>query len=356
MIPRSGFLICIGGALALRKGYIFSDLRIKVKSLPFAAVQPVQFLRCQEELLHHFVLRIELHEFAVDEGVEAAQIRTHAVCGQGDAGNVEGERFAVSGAVEAETAAVQAQPAAADDLGGCLILQQLIFRQHAKLHIFFQSKVLLLHFLTDQFPFHLEPGGLGLRNHTGLVERNQLIGIQQCGAVAALLAENGVARGGHGVLLAAAGAPEQQIFQILCAVLSDVIVVLVDLVPGIIIVVNGTVDFRLDLGGGHTLQVLHREQLVILHLHMAHPIPEVILGAGKIAASDHAVVDRYFVVFEKLARAQGHRLVGAGNRAHALRENADAVAGFDDPADLLYRVEIRGEILLGNDPKKIEYQ
>lgn len=44
----------------------------KIKIPPFAAVQTVQLLRCQEELFHHTVLRIKLHKFSVYKCVEAA--------------------------------------------------------------------------------------------------------------------------------------------------------------------------------------------------------------------------------------------------------------------------------------------
>ena len=158
------------------------------------------------------------------------------------------------------------------------------------------------------------------------------------------------------MLLAAAGAPEEQIFQILGTILSDVVMVLVDLVPCIIIMIDGMIDLGFDLSRCHAFQVLHCEQLVILHLYKTHPVTKVILGADKLAAPDHAEVDRHLVVLEQLACAQGHRLVSAGNGAHTLRENAHAMAGLDDPADFLHRVKIRRKILLGNHPKQIDHQ
>ena len=60
--------------------------------------------------------------------------------------------------------------------------------------------------------------------------------------------------------------------------------------------------------------------------YMTHPVTEIIFGAGEVAAPNHAVVDRHLVVLKQLARAQGHRLVGAGNGTHTLGENADTVA------------------------------
>ena len=328
----------------------------EIKILPFAAVQSMQFLRCQEELLHNPILGIEFHEFTIHEGVEPAQVRTHTVCRQCHAGNMEVKGLTVFRTGVTKTRAVQAKNTAADDFRGGLIFQQLIFRQHTKLHLLFQNEILLLHFLANYFPLQIEPGSLGLGDHAGIVKGNQLIGIQQSGTVAAFGAEDGIALGGHGMLLAAAGAPEQQVLKILRAVFTDVVVVLVDLVPGIIIVIDGPVDLVLDLGGGHGFQLLHRKQLVKLHLHMARPVPEVILGAGQIAAPDDAVIDGNFVMLEQLASAQSHRLVGTGNGAHALGEDADSVAGFDYPADLLHRIKIRCEILLGDDPQKIEHQ
>ena len=198
----------------------------------------MQFLRRKEELLHYSVLRIELYKLSVHEGVETAQIRAHAVCRQRHAGNMECKGLTVFGAVISQTRTVQTQFAAADDLGGGLVLQQFKLRQHTQLHLFFQNEVLLLYFLADQLPFHLEPGGLGLGDHTSIIEGNQLIGIQQSSAVAAFFAENGIARSRHGVLLAAAGAPEEQIFQIFGTVLANVIMVLVDLIPGIVIMID----------------------------------------------------------------------------------------------------------------------
>ena len=44
----------------------------EVEILPLAAVQPVQFFRRQEELLHNTVLGIELHKISVQESIEAA--------------------------------------------------------------------------------------------------------------------------------------------------------------------------------------------------------------------------------------------------------------------------------------------
>ena len=144
---------------------------------------------------------------------------------------MEGEGFAVFGAGVAKAGAIQTKRAATNYFGGGLIFQQFKFRQHAKLNLLFQNEILLLNFLVDQLPLQIEPCGLGFGDHTGIVEGNQFVGIQQGSTVAALGAENGVALGCCGVLLAATGAPEQQIFQILGAVVTNVIMVFVDLIP-----------------------------------------------------------------------------------------------------------------------------
>ena len=158
------------------------------------------------------------------------------------------------------------------------------------------------------------------------------------------------------MLSAAAGTPEEQILQILGAVFSDVVVVLVDLVPCVVVVVDGAVDDVLDFLHGQPIQILGGEQLVELHVHTAEPVAEIVLGTGKVAAADHGIVDRDLVVLEKLTGTDGHRLVGTGDGTHALGEEAHAAACLDDPADLLHGIEVGGEVLLGDDAQKLEHE
>ena len=82
------------------------------KGFPFAAVETVDFFRSQEELFYHPVLRVKFHKFTVEECIEAAKVRTHAVSGQFVAVKMEGEILSVLCAGVAKARSVQPQNAA----------------------------------------------------------------------------------------------------------------------------------------------------------------------------------------------------------------------------------------------------
>ena len=84
-------------------------LFFKLKILPLAVVDSVDFFCGQEEFFYDVVFRVEFHELAVHESVEAAHVGAHAVSRQVAAGDVEGEGFVALGACISQSAAVQPQ-------------------------------------------------------------------------------------------------------------------------------------------------------------------------------------------------------------------------------------------------------
>ena len=56
---------------------------------PSAAIEPVQLFCGKEEFFHHAVLRVEFQKLSVQEGIEPAQVRAHAVGRQSVAFNME---------------------------------------------------------------------------------------------------------------------------------------------------------------------------------------------------------------------------------------------------------------------------
>ena len=140
------------------------------------------------------------------------------------------------------------------------------------------------------------------------------------------------------------------------AIFTNVIGILMYLVPCVIIVINRPVDSLFNLFRAHPFQIFRREKLVKLHFHPAVAILQIILWTGEIATSNHRIVNRYFMMLEQLSCTQRHRLVCAGDRAHALRKDTYSAAGFYDSADLLDRVKIGGEVFLGNHPQEPEHK
>ena len=117
-----------------------------------------------------------------------------------------------------------------------------------------------------------------------------------------------------------------------------------------------TVHGVLDLLGRQALQLLRGEHPVYRYLHPTHTLIQAVLGIGQVAAGYLGVVHRDAHHLQKLARAGHHRLGHARDGTHSLGHNAQVAAPVDDAAHLSHAVQIRGEILLGNDLGKLQQQ
>jgi hypothetical protein len=76
--------------------FFYLSLFFKLKILPLATRQTVNFFRRQEPFFRAMRLGIELHKLSLIESVKSRKIGTHTVSGKLGRIQMEGERFAVS--------------------------------------------------------------------------------------------------------------------------------------------------------------------------------------------------------------------------------------------------------------------
>jgi hypothetical protein len=127
-------------------------------------------------------------------------------------------------------------------------------------------------------------------------------------------------------------------------------------VPRVIVVADGGVEAVLDLLLAHAREILRGEQPVHRHLDLAPALVQAVFGVGEVAAGNPGDEHGHAEMLEHLAAPQGAGLVAAADRAHAFREDDHLAAAAEDPVHRLDRVNIRGEILLGNDLQQSEYE
>ena len=89
-------------------------------------------------------------------------------------------------------------------------------------------------------------------------------------------------------------------------------------------------------------------------MHLARALVETILRAGEVSAGDFADVDRHAEVLEQFTTADCRRLVTAADAAHSLREEDHTSAFTDDAGDFLDGIDVRREVLFGNDLEQTE--
>ena len=262
---------------------------------------------------------------------------------------MEAAGFPFHRAGESQATVIQSKLALTADQGGIVSFESLVFRQLAHPNMAAVCKIWILYIFLRLFSLQQHPIADQLRTDASLTHRAQVIPFIQGYRVAAGGAAHFIAAALHLVHGAALGAHIKQCIHFFGHLSLAPEGHLGLPVPDIVIVGQQTVHGVLDLLGRQALQLLRGEHPVYRYLHPAHTLIQAVLGIGQVAAGYLGVVHRDAHHLQKLARAGHHRLGHARDGAHSLGHNAQVAALVDDAAHLTHAVQIRGEILLGND-------